>query len=388
MATERVYYTDPYLTEADAAVRSCTRTERGWELLLDRTVFYPTGGGQPCDLGTIENARVLEVCERDGEVVHLCDAPVQTGRTVRCAIDWARRFDLMQQHSGEHLVSGIIHARFGYENVGFHMGGEVITIDFSGELNPEELAQVERAANEAVWKNLPATVWYPAQEELKRLPYRSKKELTGAVRLVRFGDIDLCACCGTHVRATGEIGLIKLLSAVRFHSGSRIEMLCGGRALKYLNGILQQNREISGLLSAKPLETAQAVRRLCAEAEQRKFRLSQTENAMFALRTERLRGRGNVLLLEEPMQPDALRRLADAVAQSCGGCCAVFAGEGTAYKYAAGCKNGDLRDFVRRLNAALSGRGGGKPDFVQGSVSACSEEIEAFFYSYFGKSNL
>lgn len=388
MATERVYYTDPYLTEADAAVRSCTRTERGWELLLDRTVFYPTGGGQPCDLGTIEDARVLEVCERDGEVAHLCDAPVQAGRTVRCVIDWARRFDLMQQHSGEHLVSGIIHARFGYENVGFHMGGEVITIDFSGELDPEELAQVERAANEAVWKNLPATVWYPAQEELKRLPYRSKKELTGAVRLVRFGDIDLCACCGTHVRATGEIGLIKLLSVVRFHSGSRIEMLCGGRALKYLNGILQQNREISGLLSAKPLETAQAVRRLCAEAEQRKFRLSQTENAMFALRAERLRGRGNVLLLEEPMQPDALRRLADAVAQSCGGCCAVFAGEGTAYKYAAGCKNGDLRDFVRRLNAALSGRGGGKPDFVQGSVSACSEEIEAFFYSYFGKSNL
>ena len=388
MATERVYYTDPYLTEADAAVRSCTRTERGWELLLDRTVFYPTGGGQPCDLGTIEDARVLEVCERDGEVVHLCDAPVQAGRTVRCVIDWARRFDLMQQHSGEHLVSGIIHARFGYENVGFHMGGEVITIDFSGELNPEELAQVERAANEAVWKNLPATVWYPAQDELKRLPYRSKKELTGAVRLVRFGDIDMCACCGTHVRATGDIGLIKLLSAVRFHSGSRIEMLCGGRALKYLNGILQQNREISGLLSAKPLETAQAVRRLCAEAEQRKFRLSQTENAMFALRAERFRGKGNVLLLEEPMQPDALRRLADAVAQSCGGCCAVFAGEGTAYKYAAGCKNGDLRDFVRRLNAALSGRGGGKPDFVQGSVSACSEEIEAFFYSYFGKSNL
>ena len=388
MATERVYYTDPYLTEADAAVRSCTRTERGWELLLDRTVFYPTGGGQPCDLGTIEDARVLEVCERDGEVVHLCDAPVQAGRTVRCVIDWARRFDLMQQHSGEHLVSGIIHARFGYENVGFHMGGEVITIDFSGELDPEELAQVERAANEAVWKNLPATVWYPAQDELKRLPYRSKKELTGAVRLVRFGDIDMCACCGTHVRATGDIGLIKLLSAVRFHSGSRIEMLCGGRALKYLNGILQQNREISGLLSAKPLETAQAVRRLCAEAEQRKFRLSQTENAMFALRAERFRGKGNVLLLEEPMQPDALRRLADAVAQSCGGCCAVFAGEGTAYKYAAGCKNGDLRDFVRRLNAALSGRGGGKPDFVQGSVSACSEEIEAFFYSYFGKSNL
>ena len=220
------------------------------------------------------------------------------------------------------------------------------------------------------------------------MPYRSKKELTGAVRLVRFGDIDMCACCGTHVRATGDIGLIKLLSAVRFHSGSRIEMLCGGRALKYLNGILQQNREISGLLSAKPLETAQAVRRLCAEAEQRKFRLSQTENAMFALRAERFRGKGNVLLLEEPMQPDALRRLADAVAQSCGGCCAVFAGEGTAYKYAAGCKNGDLRDFVHRLNAALSGRGGGKPDFVQGSVSACSEEIEAFFYSYFGKSNL
>lgn len=385
MNTEKLYYTQPKCREVQARVMACSQTLRSWEILLDRTIFYPEGGGQPCDLGTIAGARVLEVHERGGEIVHLCDAPLEPGSEVLCRIDWARRFDLTQQHSGEHLVSGIVHARFGYENVGFHMGSEVITIDFSGELTQEQLAQVERAANEAVWANLPVKIWYPEPEDLKRLPYRSKKELTGAVRLVQFGETDLCACCGTHVEATGEIGLIKLLSTVRFHSGSRVELLCGGRALDYLNRVFAQNREISGLLSAKPLETAEAAHRLCAEAEQRKFRLNQTENALFALRAEALRGKGDVLLIEEPMQPDAVRRLADTVMQTCGGRCAVFAGEGDSYKYAVAQKDGDVRALVKELNAALSGRGGGKPAFAQGSVSANRAQIEAFFYSYFGK---
>lgn len=388
MATEKLYYREPYLRESTARVLSCAPAKGGWEILLDRTIFYPTGGGQPCDLGTIGDAQVLEVSERGEDIFHLCGSSLEPGSEVPCAIDWARRFDLMQQHSGEHLVSGIIHARFGYENVGFHMGSELITIDFSGELTLAQLVEVERAANEAIWANIPSTIWYPEPEELACLPYRSKKALTGAVRLVRFGEIDLCACCGTHVRATGELGLILLLSCVRFHAGSRIEMVCGGRALRYLGAVLAQNREISGLLSAKPLETAAAVRRLSAETEQRKYRLAQAENAVFALRAERLAGAGDVLLLEEPMQPDSLRRFADAVAQRCGGCCAVFAGADGSYKYAIGRPGGDLRPLVRELNAALTGRGGGKPEFVQGSVTASRAQIEAFFYSYFGKSIL
>ncbi len=388
MATERFYYLQPKAKTLHARVRACEQAKNGWEILLDRTIFYPTGGGQPCDLGQIVQAQVLDVRERGDEVVHLADAPLPVGQEVECAIDWTRRLDLTQQHSGEHLVSGIIHARFGFENVGFHMGSDVITIDFSGQLTPQTLAEVELAANEAVWADIPTKIWYPDPSELKTLPYRSKKELTGAVRLVQFGRIDLCACCGTHVERTGEIGLIKLLSTTRFHSGSRVELLCGGRALRHLNAVFAQNREISGLLSAKPLETAAAVRRLCADNEKLKYRLTQTENALFAERAEALRGRGNVLLLQEPMQPDALRRLADAVTQVCGGCCMVFAGEDGDYKYAVGQKDGDLRGLVRELNAALSGRGGGKPEFVQGSVKAGRERIEAFYESYFEKENL
>ena len=388
MATERFYYLQPKAKTLYARILACELAKNGWEILLDRTIFYPTGGGQPCDLGQIGQAQVLDVRERGDEVVHLADAPLPVGQEVECAIDWTRRLDLTQQHSGEHLVSGIIHARFGFENVGFHMGSDVITIDFSGELTPQALAEVELAANEAVWADIPTKIWYPAPSELKTLPYRSKKELTGAVRLVQFGGIDLCACCGTHVERTGEIGLIKLLSTTRFHSGSRVELLCGGRALRYLNAVFVQNREISGLLSAKSLETAEAVRRFCAESEKMKYRLTQTENALFAERAEALRGRGNVLLLQEAMQPDALRRLADAVTQACGGCCMAFAGEDGDYKYAVGQKNGDLRGLVRELNAALNGRGGGKPEFAQGSVKADRAQIEAFYGSYFGKENL
>lgn len=388
MATERFYYLQPKARTLYARILACEPAKNGWEILLDRTIFYPTGGGQPCDLGQIGQARVLDVRERGDEVVHLADAPLPVGQEVECAIDWTRRLDLTQQHSGEHLVSGIIHARFGFENVGFHMGSDVITIDFSGELTPQALAEVELAANEAVWADIPTKIWYPDPSELKTLPYRSKKALTGAVRLVQFGGIDLCACCGTHVERTGEIGLIKLLSTTRFHSGSRVELLCGGRALRYLNAVFVQNREISGLLSAKSLETAEAVRRLCAESEKMKYRLTQTENALFAERAEALRGRENVLLLQEPMQPDALRRLADAVTQVCGGCCMTFAGEDGDYKYAVGQKNGDLRGLVRELNAALNGRGGGKPEFAQGSVKADRAQIEAFYGSYFGKENL
>lgn len=388
MATERLYYLQPKARTLYARILACEPAKNGWEILLDRTIFYPTGGGQPCDLGQIGQAQVLDVRERGDEVVHLADAPLPVGQEVECAIDWTRRLDLTQQHSGEHLVSGIIHARFGFENVGFHMGSDVITIDFSGELTPQALAEVELAANEAVWADIPTKIWYPDPSELKTLPYRSKKELTGAVRLVQFGGIDLCACCGTHVERTGEIGLIKLLSTTRFHSGSRVELLCGGRALRYLNAVFAQNREISGLLSAKSLETAEAVRRLCAESEKMKYRLTQTENALFAERAEALQGRGNVLLLQEAMQPDALRRLADAVTQACGGCCMTFAGEDGDYKYAVGQKNGDLRGLVRELNAALNGRGGGKPEFAQGSVKADRAQIEAFYGSYFGKENL
>lgn len=381
MATEKLYYTDQYLTETDALVLSCEAVKGGFAVVLDRTVFYPTGGGQPCDLGTLGEAKVLDVSDADGEVVHLCDRPLTVGERVHAHIDWERRFMLMQQHSGEHLVSGIVHSRFGYDNVGFHMGSKVITIDFSGELSYEALREIEAAANAVVYQNIPCRIFFPDSETLNTLPYRSKKELTGWVRLVQFPETDLCACCGLHVKHTGEIGLIKLISTTKFHDGSRVELLCGARALAWMNTLADQNREISGLLSAKTTQTAASVRRQCEELKQAQYRCAQLENKLFAFRASALEAVGDVLLMEDVMSPDSTRRLCDAVMQTCGGLCAVFSEKEGGYHYAIGCKNGDLRELVRKLNSDLNGRGGGKPFFVQGSVAASKEAIEAFWGS-------
>ena len=242
MNTIRIYEKDSHARRLQARVLSCEEGENGWLVELDRTIFYPTGGGQPCDTGTLGGADVTETLLRGETVLHRCTAALPVGADVTGEIDWARRLDLMQQHSGEHLVSGLIHARFGYENVGFHLGADLVTIDFNGEVDEQALQELERAANEAVWADFAPHIWYPEPDELARLPYRSKKALTGAVRLVQFGDIDLCACCGTHVAHTGEIGLIKLFSTTHFRGGSRIEMACGGRALAVLNALCAQNR--------------------------------------------------------------------------------------------------------------------------------------------------
>ena len=379
MNTDRLYYVNQYLTEQIALVRSCEKAKDGWLIELDQTIFYPTGGGQPCDLGCIAGVKVLDVVEKGEQIFHLCDRPLSVGESVLCEIDWARRFMLMQQHSGEHLVSGIIHARFGYDNVGFHMGSDTITIDFSGEISLEELREIEKAANEVIYRNLPSTIFYPDAESLAALPYRSKKELTGPVRLVKFEEIDLCACCGLHVRQTGEIGLIKLISTTKFHSGSRIEMLCGSRALNYLNTINEQNREISTLLSAKPFLTAASVRRVSEELKNTQYRCTCLENELFTRIAAENTAKGNILLFEKDLSPDALRRLCDAVLHTCGGICAVFSEKEGGYSYALGSLDRDLREAVRTLNAALCGRGGGKPTFVQGSVAAKKEAVEAFF---------
>ena len=379
MPTEKLYYVNQYQKEAQATVLSCTPKKGGFEILLGKTIFYPTGGGQPCDLGTINTANVLDVSERDGEIIHLCDAPLPVGETVLCKIDWNRRFMLMQQHSGEHLVSGTVHNRFGYENVGFHMGSEFITIDFSGELSMQDLREVEAAVNDVIYQNIKTEFLYPDEKTLPTIPYRSKKELSGWVRIVKFGEVDSCACCGMHVAQTGEIGLVKLISTTKFHEGSRVELLCGKRALEYLNRVAEQNREISSILSAKPFATAAAVRRVSEELSSAQYRTVNLENRLFAMKADALKNAGDVLLFEDAMQPDAVRRLADAVVQKCGGLCAVFSGEGGNYKYALGCQNADIRETVKALNAALNGRGGGKPNFAQGSVAASRTEIEAFF---------
>ena len=383
MSAERLYYQSSHITDFTATVTACEPGKKGYEVRLDRTAFYPEGGGQPCDTGTIDGVAVTEVHERDGEIVHDCASPLAVGAKVSGTIDWDRRFDLMQQHSGEHIVSGLIHAAYGYDNTGFHIGHDMVTIDFNGELDAERLLEIETQANQTVWRNEEVRCFCPDAEALAALPYRSKKALTGTVRLVEFPGADLCACCGTHVGRTGEIGLIRLLSSVKFRGGARVELLCGGRALRYEQALFAQNRKISNLFSAKPLETAAAAERAAGELAQWKRRAAGLEDRIFAMTAETLRDQGDTLLFEPGATPDGLRRLAAAAAKTCGGVAAVFSpgGEGTSYAL---CRpGGDLRALREELNGALDGRGGGKPELVQGSVRAGEDEIRAFFSGFF-----
>ena len=379
MATEKLYYLDSHMREFSAVVLSCEPGKHGWDVVLDRTAFYPEGGGQPGDRGVLGGAAVTDTHEKGGSIVHYCDKPLEVGAEVTGTIDWDWRFSLMQHHSGEHILSGLIHEAYGYNNVGFHMGKDAVTIDFSGMLDDAALAELERKTNEKIWEDLPVEILWPDAEELARLPYRSKKELTGEVRIVRFPGADLCACCGTHVKRTGEIGLLKILSCVKFHDGVRMEILVGRRAMEYLTGTFEQNKQISGLLSARPMETAAAAARLQQELNDTKYRMGQMEDKLFAQKAETFRDAGDVLLFEEGLKPDSLRRLADAVQKVCGGRAAVFSKTAEGYQYAIGQENGDLRAFTKDMNSKLNGRGGGKPFFVQGSVKASAEEIEAFF---------
>ena len=379
METEKLFYQDAYIKTFTATVADCRQGKHGYEVVLDKTCFYPEGGGQPGDRGMLNDIPVTDTHEKDGQVLHYTASPLEVGAAVTGTIDWDYRFDLMQQHSGEHMVSGVVHRLYGYDNVGFHMGADMITIDFSGELTEEQLLEVEREVNGRIWLDSEVKCWYPDPEELKALPYRSKKELTGDVRIVEFPGADICACCGTHVKRTGEIGLVKLLTVQKFHSGVRVEMLSGRRAYEYLGEINAQNKQVSQQLSAKVKETAAAVKNMAAELEAKKQQLFQLENAQFAAKAEELRGKGDVLVKMDGLTPDGVRRAAIAIQETCGGRAAVFSGEEeSGYKYAVGQVDGDLRDWVKALNTALSGRGGGKPGFVQGSVSAKWDEIVAF----------
>ena len=352
MRTERLFYKDSHQTTCQAKVLECREVKKGYEILLDQTVFYPEGGGQPCDIGTMNQVEVTDVQEKDGEIWHRTREAIPEGTEVNCKIDWERRFDLMQQHSGEHLISGLIHEKYGYNNVGFHIGSETVTLDVDGEVPEEFLKEIEAKANQYVWENHPVEITHPSEEERKTLPYRSKKELTGDVRIVTWP------------------------------GGMRIEMLCGKRALEYTNQLKEQNRRISQLLSAKWNDTADAVEKLQKEYQQLKFRMVGMELKKIETIAAQTAGCGDQLFFEEDMSPDSVRKLASDVMESCGGRCAVFNGnDENGYRYIIGEKDGDLREFVKEMNQKLQGRGGGKPFFVQGSVQASRKEIETFFAS-------
>ncbi len=380
MEVRKLYYEDCHLQAFNATVTDCRQTDKGWDILLDATAFYPEGGGQACDLGILGDARVLDVREKGEQILHLCDKPLAVGTVVRGSIDWQRRFDLMQQHTGEHIVSGIIHRLFGFHNVGFHMGADLVTIDFDGPIPTDTLAKIEQEANHAVWQNLPVRCWYPSPEELPEVTYRSKRALPWPVRIVDIPGYDTCACCGVHVAATGETGLIKLFSCVKFHEGVRIEMACGGRALDLLSRVYEQNRQVSQAFSAKILETGAAAQRMNDALAAEKFRSAGLEKKVFAGIAAGYAGKEHVLHFEPGLTPGSVRELADKIAEECSGIAAVFSGEDSiGYNMCLVSRQTDVRPLGAELTSALNGRGGGKPVAFQGSVKASQAEIEKHF---------
>ncbi len=380
METEKLYYADPFLKEFTATVLDCQAGKNGYTVTLDRTAFYPEGGGQPADHGTLDGAAVTDVHEKNGVIFHNVDRAVEIGKTVSGSIDWARRFDHMQQHSGEHICSGLICGRYGCDNVGFHMGTDIVTIDFNADIPWEELLEIEGQANRYIQEDHPIDIQFHRGAELDAIDYRSKKPLEGDVRIVAFPGADCCACCGTHVLRSGQVGLVKFLSVQKFREGVRIELLCGQRALDYLSRTWEQAKTIGQYLSVKPVDAAAAVERLEGELSALKMRCAGLEEAVFAGIAAEQAGKGNVLLFQPPMKPDSVRKLADAVSKACGGLAAVFAGEGSHYAYALGRADGqDISAAVKALNGALHGRGGGRNGFAQGNVEAAQSAIEAFF---------
>ncbi len=379
---EKLFYADCHLKTFSATVTSCTESPKGWLVTLSATAFYPEGGGQACDLGTLGTARVLDVQEHGEDICHLCDAPLAVGSTVEGSIDWARRFDLMQQHSGEHIVSGLIHQRYGYHNVGFHVGEEMMEIDFDGPIPQEDLNAIELQANRAVFDNLPIRCWYPSPEALPTTFYRTKKQLPWPVRLVQIPGIDSCACCGVHVATTGEIGLIKIVSMVKFHQGVRLQLCCGGRAVKLMQAVFAQNRLVSQAFSAKMLETGAAAGKMNEALAAEKLRANTLQAALFDRVAEDYKGKGNVLLFRQGLDGNGLRELTDKVAALCGGWAAVLSGNEGSYSLCILHKSGDIQPLCQALKAQLGARGGGKPGSFQGSLPAERARIEAVFAEF------
>jgi alanyl-tRNA synthetase len=379
--TEKLNYDDSHLRRFAATVLLCSESGGLYEIVLDRTVFFPGGGGQPADRGSLGGLAVEGAFERGGEIVHLARGALPPGSLVTGELDWGRRFRFMQCHSGEHIVSGVAHRLFRAENVGFHLSEDGCTLDFDRELDKGQLLRLETEANDAVFRDLAVSARFMPPSVLPSVAYRSKKELEGDVRLVNIEGVDVCACCAPHVSRTGEIGLVRLTDAARHRGGVRLTLLCGWLALEDYRRKGQSASAISQKLSVKPDETPGAVDRVLGELERLKQSAAERSREMTALRVASLRPtEGSICLFDEGSDLAALRELANAGASLCGRVCAVFSGSDEAgYKYIIGSHRVDLKSEAGKINAALSGRGGGGAGMIQGSAAAPRAVIEAYF---------
>lgn len=380
MKTEKLYDSDSHLKEFTAKVVSCIPDGDGWNIVLDRTAFFPEGGGQKSDTGFINEIAVIDVQIKDGIICHRVFTPVAEGTVVLCRLDWDKRFCRMQNHSGEHIVSGIAHKLYGCENVGFHLGDEV-TVDFDIELNEAQIKNIERLANRTIYSNLKITAEYLDSDTLKKLEYRSKLELTENVRIVTIEGIDVCACCAPHVSLTGEIGIIKILSFMRHRGGTRIFLKCGYDAFNDYD-IKQTNlSKIAVALCAKQNETAENFEKYSNEVSLLKQKCARLSRELAELKAQSIEDTdGNIIIFEDGVDMNILRKLVNDGAKHAGGLCAGFSGnDENGYIYVISSSSLKLRSMAKEINTALDGKGGGSDEMLQGSVKAHRNEIEKYF---------
>lgn len=370
--TIRLFDQDPQLRTFTAKVLSCEEKGGQYGVTLDRTAFFPEGGGQGADHGTLGGVRVLDAHEHGGVITHLTDGPLAVGDRVTGCVDSARRLMMSQQHSGEHMFSGLVCRLFGYDNVGFHIGSDAVTMDFNGPLTESDVLRVERMVNEAIWADMPIKAYFPEKDELEAMSYRSKKALTGDVRIVTIDGIDTCACCGTHLPTTGGVGQVKVIGFAKYKSGVRVSILCGSRALEYENMIQQQVKEIGKTLSVKLHETAQATEKLLAERDQLRWQNEQLGLRLFEAEARTQLDSDVRLVVGDMLAASQLRKAAGILAQGAR-LAMVIAPREEGWNYAMSSENEDVRPATRALCEAFGGKGGGPKDMTQGVLGKAQE---------------
>ncbi|MFR8123107.1 MAG: alanyl-tRNA editing protein [Waltera sp.] len=387
LGTRKIYYEDVHQTDFTAVVTECVPAkEEGYYLIvLDASAFFPEEGGQSADKGTLNGQEVLDVSIKQGILYHKMTCELPAGTEVTGHVDWNRRFDFMQQHSGEHMISGLLHSHFGLENVGFHLSDREVTLDMNGEVSLEQLRLIEQEANAYVWKNLPVNISWPSSEELVNLNYRSKLALTENVRIVEIPGVDLCACCAPHVDTTGQIGLIKIVNVQSHRGGVRINILCGGRALADYTEKQDSVWAISSLLSAKQPEVADAVVRVKEDARQQKERANALQAELLNVQMDALPSPEkvrHVLLFVGELDAIALRNAVNTLTGKYSGYCGIFAGDDTnGYRFIVGSASCNCQELADRMRRELSAKGGGSAPMIQGNVAVTADTLQTMWVS-------
>ena len=376
MKTVRLFDENSYLAEFKATVLSCEEENSRYKVVLDRTAFFPEGGGQTADTGLIGGIEVLDCQEKDEVIYHFLSAPLTVGAEIQGKIDFAVRYKKMQIHSGEHIVSGVMHRTLGLSNVGFHLGSSEVTLDFDAVLTREQLNEVETKANEIIYKNVPIVCYYPSESELSKLDYRSKKELNGDVRIVDIKGYDVCACCAPHVKNTGEVGIIKLTHFEKNKNGTRITMLCAADALYDYREKFRNVAAISALLCAKPDETAKAVENLLNQNAELSREITDLKRTLSSLKADAVEKSDEPLIVfEDGLTIADMRSFANKVIEKRPSVYIFTPSAKGGYTYL--CAGSEMKAFLEKIKT-LRGGGGGSDQMIQGSVMATENELKEF----------